>query len=151
MNLEEIRRHCLSLPHATEMVQWGADLVFKIGGKMFAVTPTEVAPVQLSFKCTPENFVELCERAGVIPAPYLARAQWVALETLGAIPDAELRNLLAESHKLVWEKLPKKVREELTQAKQRQSMEERSGAAGGQKSTRKASAKRGNKPKRRER
>lgn len=113
MNLEEVRRVCLALPHATEMVQWGADLVFKVGGKMFAVTPTEVAPVQLSFKCTPENFAELCERTGVIPAPYLARAQWVALETMSAISDGELRELLAESHRLVWEKLPKRVREEL--------------------------------------
>ena len=113
MNLEEVRRVCLALPHATEIVQWGADLVFKVGGKMFAVTPTEVAPVQLSFKCTPENFAELCERTGVIPAPYLARAQWVALETMSAISDGELRELLAESHRLVWERLPKRVREEL--------------------------------------
>ena len=138
----------MSLPHATEMVQWGADLVFKVGGKMFAVTPTEVAPVQLSFKCTPENFVDLCERPGVIPAPYLARARWVALETLGAIPDAELLELLAESHKLVWEKLPKKVRVELRQGGQKKSREKRS-AATGRKRSGKASAKRGNKPKRR--
>lgn len=116
MNLEEVRRVCLALPHATEIVQWGTDLVFKVGGKMFAVTPTEVAPVQLSFKCTPENFAELCERSGVIPAPYLARAQWVALETMSAISDGELRELLAESHRLVWEKLPKRMREELAGA-----------------------------------
>jgi predicted DNA-binding protein (MmcQ/YjbR family) len=98
------------------MVQWGADLVFKVDGKMFAVAPLEVAPVQLSFKCTPENFVELCERQGIIPAPYMARAQWVALETLSAVTESELRDLLAQSYQLVWERLPKKRRETLAGA-----------------------------------
>ena len=116
MDIDGIRKHCLGLPHATEQVQWGADLVFKVDGKMFAVAPTEVAPVQLSFKCTPENFAELCERPGIIPAPYMARAQWVALETLSAVPDAELRKLLAESYRLVWGRLPKKRREALAGA-----------------------------------
>lgn len=113
MDIDAIRKHCLSFPHTTEQVQWGADLVFKVDGKMFAVAPLEVAPVRLSFKCTPENFVELCERPGIIPAPYMARAQWVALETLGAVADDELRGLLAESYRLVWERLPKKRREAL--------------------------------------
>ena len=113
MDIENIRKHCLSLPHATEQVQWGYDLVFKVDGKMFAVAPTEVAPVRLSFKCSPENFAELCERPGIIPAPYMARAQWVALESPDAIRDDELRSLLAESYRMVWERLPKKRREAL--------------------------------------
>jgi predicted DNA-binding protein (MmcQ/YjbR family) len=113
MDIDAIRKHCLSLPHATENVQWGYDLCFKVDGKMFAVTPLEVAPVKLSFKCSPENFAELCERTGVIPAPYMARAQWVALQSLNAIPDGELLELLAESYRLVFERLPKKRREAL--------------------------------------
>ena len=113
MDIDGIRRHCLSLPHATENVQWGSDLCFKVDGKMFAVAPLEVAPVRLSFKCTAENFAELCERPNIIPAPYMALAQWVALESFSAIPDDELWELLAESYRLVWERLPKKRREEL--------------------------------------
>jgi predicted DNA-binding protein (MmcQ/YjbR family) len=113
MDIDAIREHCLKLPHATENVQWGADLCFKVDGKMFAVVPLEVAPVKLSFKCTPENFAELCERTGIIPAPYMARAQWVALQSLTAVGDEELRDLLAESYQLVWERLPKKRRREL--------------------------------------
>ena len=88
-------------------------MCFKIDGKLFAVAPLEVAPVRLSFKCTAENFAELCERTGIIPAPYMARAQWVALESLNSIPDRELRALLEESYRLVWERLPKKRREVL--------------------------------------
>jgi|SRR5271165_738312 len=116
MDIDAIRRHCLGFPHATENVQWGYDLCFKVDGKLFAVAPLEVAPVKLSFKCTPENFVELCERSGIIPAPYMARAQWVALESLSAIPNDELRELLAQSYGLVWERLPKKRREALASA-----------------------------------
>lgn len=113
MDIESIRRCCLALPHATENVQWGYDLCFKIDGKLFAVTPLEPAPVRLSFKASAENFIELCERPGIIPAPYMARAQWVALQQLNALPDSELRELLAESYRLVFERLPKKRQAEL--------------------------------------
>ena len=116
MDIDAIRRHCLGFTHATENVQWGADLCFKVDGKLFAVAPLEVAPVRLSFKCAPEKFVELCERSGIIPAPYMARAQWVALESLSAIPDDELRELLAQSYNLVWERLPTRRREALESA-----------------------------------
>ena len=117
MDVDGIRKHCLSFPHTMEKVQWEADLVFKVDGKMFAVAPLEVAPVRLSFKCTPENFLELCERPGIIPAPYMARAQWVALETLNAVSETELRDLLMQSYQLVWERLPKRRREALSGAK----------------------------------
>lgn len=116
MDIDAIRRHCLGFPHATENVQWGCDLCFKVDSKLFAVAPLEVAPVRLSFKCAPETFVELCERPGIIPAPYMARAQWVALESLSAVPDNELRELLAQSYKLVWERLPRKRREAVESA-----------------------------------
>jgi predicted DNA-binding protein (MmcQ/YjbR family) len=113
MDIDSIRRCCLALPHATENVQWGYDLCFKISGKLFAVTPLEPAPVRLSFKASAENFVELCERPGISPAPYMARAQWVALQELDALPDSELRELLAESYRLVFERLPRKRQAEL--------------------------------------
>jgi predicted DNA-binding protein (MmcQ/YjbR family) len=108
MDIETIRRCCLAFPHATENVQWGYDLCFKIDGKLFAVTPLEPAPVRLSFKASPENFAELCERPGIIPAPYMARAQWVALQQLNAVPDSELRELLRASYRMVFARLPRK-------------------------------------------
>src|SRR5258708_37602905 len=86
MNVDRLREICLSFPGATEQIQWGCDLLFKVGGKMFAVTPLEPAPVGLSFKTSPGNFAGLTERPGIIPAPYLARAQWVALQTRDALP-----------------------------------------------------------------
>lgn len=113
MDIEAIRKYCLQFPHTTETVQWGADLCFKVDGKLFVVAAIEMLPPRLSFKCTPEKFAELCERTGIIPAPYMARAQWVSLLGLTAVPDDELRELLTESYRLVWERLPKKRRSEL--------------------------------------
>jgi predicted DNA-binding protein (MmcQ/YjbR family) len=114
MNIDGLRQLCLSFPGATEQIQWGDDLLFKVGGKMFAVAPLEPAPVCLSFKASPENFVELTERAGIIPAPYLARSQWVALESRDALTLKELARLLGESYELIAAKLPKKTRESLS-------------------------------------
>jgi len=79
-----------------------------------AATPLEPAPVCLSFKASPESFAELTERPHIIPAPYLARAQWVALESRDAVPRNELAGLLRESYELVAAKLPKKIRESLS-------------------------------------
>ncbi len=111
MDVDWLRKLCLSFPGATEQIQWGYDLLFKVGGKMFAVTPLEPAPVCLSFKASPENFAELTERPNIIPAPYLARAQWVALQTRDALPAEELARLLRGSYDMVFAKLPRKTRE----------------------------------------
>jgi len=113
IDIDWLRKICLALPGATEQIQWGNDLLFKVGGKMFAVAPLEPAPVCLSFKCSEESFAELTERARIIPAPYLARAKWVALENSDAIARAELTELLHASYELVFAKLSKRVKEEL--------------------------------------
>lgn len=114
MDPEAIRKYCLSLPHVTERVQWGNDLLFCIGEKMFAVAGLDAKyPTKLSFKCTPEKFSELIEMEGIIPAPYVARYHWVALEDLDALPARELKDLLKNAYQLVHNKLPKKVRAQL--------------------------------------
>jgi|SRR5579863_4073370 len=114
MHIEDLRTHCLSFPGVTEHQIWGSDLTFKVGNKMFAHSVLEVAQVWLSFKASHEKFAELVERQDVIPAPYLARAKWVALESREAIPAEELRELLREAYDLVVAKLPKKIQASLT-------------------------------------
>src|SRR5215469_949396 len=101
IDVDWLRKTCLAFPGASEQVQWGYDLVFKVGGKMFAIAPLEPAPICLAFKCGDESFAELTERPNVIPAPYLARARWAALETDNAIPRRELLELLRTSYQLV--------------------------------------------------
>ena len=113
MDAEWLRKVCLAFPSTTEQMQWGCDLVFKVGGKMFAVAPLEPARVCLSFKCSDESFAELTERPQIIPAPYMARAKWVALESPEAISRAELAELLRDSYQMVFAKLPKRAQAEL--------------------------------------
>jgi len=117
IDVDWVRNLCLKFPHATEQVTWGADLTFRIMGKIFAVTVLEPAPVWLSFKCTAENFAELTERQGIIPAPYMARNMWVALQTRDALSRDELSVLLRESYDLVFAKLPRKIQLALLQPK----------------------------------
>jgi predicted DNA-binding protein (MmcQ/YjbR family) len=111
MNLQRIREVCLSFPGATEQIQWGKDLVFKIGGKMFLVACTEpVAPpkVAMSFKCDDETFAELVEKDGVTPAPYMAQHKWVALQQFDTLDMNQLQPLIARAFEIVSSKLPRK-------------------------------------------
>jgi predicted DNA-binding protein (MmcQ/YjbR family) len=117
MDIDWIRNLCLSFPQTTEKIQWGEVLVFKVGGKIHALTVLQPARTWLTFKVSPENFGELTERPGIIPAPYLARAKWVALETKDALPSDELALLLRESYDMVVAKLSKKIREALASGK----------------------------------
>jgi predicted DNA-binding protein (MmcQ/YjbR family) len=111
MTVQAIRAICNALPGVTEDIKWGSDLAFSIGGKMFCVVNTE-PPHQMSFKCTADDFAELVEREGVIPAPYLARAMWVQQTELAgdALDRREFERLLRTSYELVVEKLPKSKR-----------------------------------------
>jgi predicted DNA-binding protein (MmcQ/YjbR family) len=100
MNLDSIRALCLALPHATENVQWEDELCFKIGGKIFAMVGLSV-PQRLVFKCNPEIFAELTEREGIVPAPYVGRYKWVMLETMDALSNSELDDLIRRSYAMV--------------------------------------------------
>ena len=101
---------CRSFPGVTEDVKWGADLVFSVGGKMFAVFPMgEYEDQGFSFKVESPLFEALTQRKGIIPAPYLARASWIKVMPR-ALPRKELEALLRESWRLVALRLPKKQR-----------------------------------------
>ena len=113
MTLERFRQLCLAQPGATEQIQWRVDAVFKVGGKMFAVACTDFkdypdVPV-CSFKCDDETFAELCEREGIVPAPYMARSKWVALREWRALSDKEFAPLVSRGYALVRAGLPRKL------------------------------------------
>ncbi len=67
----------------------------------------------LSFAAGPERFAELVEREGVFPAPYLARAYWVAMERWNTLPVGELKELLRAARAIVYERLPAKTKDVL--------------------------------------
>jgi len=125
MDAERLRAFLLTLPHVVETMQWGANLVFwtgdkAIGGKMFALlnldepphpeSPAGHKPQPLfSYSAGPERYTELLELDGIIPAPYFARAHWVAVLRWDAFTSAEWQRELRAAHALTLAKLPKKV------------------------------------------
>jgi predicted DNA-binding protein (MmcQ/YjbR family) len=113
MNIEQLRKYCLSFPGATEDIKWGADLCFSVGAKMFCVTGADSSSSGMSFKCTPEKFEELIEREGIEPAAYVARYKWVHVSDLDAVTPAELKDLIKTSYQLVFDKLPPKVKKSI--------------------------------------
>lgn len=99
MNTEIIREFCLKFPRASEKLQWGDELCFKIGEKIFVMLGLDNP--RLCFKCSPESFAELIEREDVRPAPYVGRYKWVMLDRLDAVPWSELCGLIQQSYQMV--------------------------------------------------
>jgi predicted DNA-binding protein (MmcQ/YjbR family) len=121
MDVESARAYLLGLPHVVETMQWGDNLVFwvgdkALGGKMFALIDLGTGATSggaVSFAAGPERFAELVEIEGARPAPYLARAHWVAANDWRVWRDAEWCELLAGAHAIVHAKLPRRVVEAL--------------------------------------
>ena len=109
MDIEWLRKFCLSLPGTAEDIKWGNDLVFSVGDKMFCATSFE-EPFKCSFKVPDESFEELINREGFMPAPYLARAKWVLVSKESKLSRQEWAAFLKQSHRLIAAKLTKKQR-----------------------------------------
>jgi predicted DNA-binding protein (MmcQ/YjbR family) len=101
VNVDSIRRFCLSFPDAKENLQWGETLCFKVRGKHFAMLSLDAMPHTLILKARPEEFTELLEREGIVPAPYVGRYKWVMLEQLDVLPHPELEELIRRSYEMV--------------------------------------------------
>jgi predicted DNA-binding protein (MmcQ/YjbR family) len=101
MNFDRLRALCLSLPVATENLQWEEELCFKVRGKIFAMVSLSSVPQRLVFKSNPEEFQELLEHEGVLPAPYVGRYKWVMLESLDALPGRDIEACIRKSYAMV--------------------------------------------------
>lgn len=102
------------LPGVSTDIKWGADLCYLVRDKMFCVYCLEgEGKGSLSFKAGEDRFLELTDRPGFVPAPYLARAHWVKIDDTAIVPRQELESLLRNAYELIVAKLPKKVQREL--------------------------------------
>ena len=113
MNLNKAKQACRKLPGATEDIKWTDHLVFSIGGKMFAVADVDEKSTSIRFKVDDDRFLELTDRPGIIPAPYLARSKWIRVEDMRSLADAEAEQLLRRAYELVFSKLTKKLQREI--------------------------------------
>lgn len=116
MRLDRLKLFALSLPHATVVKQWGENLVFKIGGKMFLIVSLDGETMEgCAFKCTPADYARLTgEVDGIIPARYnMFKSHWVQLEDPDALTETQLKTQVRLAYDLIRAALPKKSRDGL--------------------------------------
>ncbi|PCJ94237.1 MAG: hypothetical protein COA52_05770 [Hyphomicrobiales bacterium] len=123
MTLDEFNDCCGGFTAATKVVQWGGSHVWKIGGKIFAISELgdggnkvgdgTTKPVAIAFKCSDMSYRLLPDIEGIIPAPYLARAKWVRVEADAEFSDEDRQAYMAQAHKIISTKLTKKLQKEL--------------------------------------
>tara|TARA_R110000868_G_scaffold163449_1_gene395670 strand:- start:750 stop:1103 length:354 start_codon:yes stop_codon:yes gene_type:complete len=116
MDIESFRNYCISKPFVTEEFPFDNNtLVFKVMGKMFALTNVE-AFASINLKCDPEMAVELREAySTVIPGYHMNKKHWNTVMMDGSISDELIKKWTDISFQLVVGKLPKKEREKLRQ------------------------------------
>ena len=106
MDLAQFREYCLRKPKATEGTPFGPDtLVFKVGGKIFAITSLDEVPTRANLKCDPDLALELRDRyAQVRPGYHMNKKHWNTIDIEEGIPDAEIREMIDHSYELVAKK-----------------------------------------------
>jgi predicted DNA-binding protein (MmcQ/YjbR family) len=99
----EVRRFCLAQPEALEEFPFGPETsVFKVGGKMFALSQLKRTPLKVSVKCEPELGEQLRGTYSEIePGYHLNKRHWLTITCGGSVPDELVRELIAGSHDLV--------------------------------------------------
>ncbi|PYL56556.1 MAG: MmcQ-like protein [Verrucomicrobia bacterium] len=109
MDLERFREYCLEQRGATEGTPFGKDvLVFKVGGKMFALAALDGVPATVNLKCDPDLALDLRDRyEQVRPGYHMNKKHWNTVELDSGIPEAELRTMIDHSYELVVKSLPK--------------------------------------------
>jgi predicted DNA-binding protein (MmcQ/YjbR family) len=114
MNIEQLREYCLAKKGATEEFPFDeTTLVFKVMGKMFALTDLE-EDFSINLKCDPEKAIELREKyPKVLPGYHMNKKHWNTIIIDGSVPDNLLYSWIDDSYQLMVEKLPKKVKDNL--------------------------------------
>lgn len=120
MNIEDLRGYCLSLPGASECFPFDeVTLVFKVGGKMFALTYLD-GELQVNLKCNPEMAVDLREQyADVLPGYHMSKKHWNTVIINGSIPDSTINQWVKNSFDLVFASLPKSQQQKIIAEQQK--------------------------------
>jgi predicted DNA-binding protein (MmcQ/YjbR family) len=110
LSTERLAKLCSGWPGVTRDIKWGDALVFSVGGKMFVVTSAERGQDgRLMFKVADERFLELTDQEGMAPAPYLARAHWIAVTDRRLFTTSALEKLIRGAYLEVRSRLSKKM------------------------------------------
>ena len=109
MDLAEFREYCLTKPGSSEETPFGPDVVvFKVGGKIFALAALDELPTTVNLKCDPDLALDLRDRyEQVRPGYHMNKKHWNTVELEAGIRDVELREMIDHSYELVIKGLPK--------------------------------------------
>ncbi len=115
MNVETFRDYCLSKKGVTESFPFDkTTLVFKVMGKMFALTGLDRIPFSVNLKCDPDRGVELREyHPEITPGYHMSKVHWNTVDFTGSLPATMLFELIDHSYDLVVSSLTKKLKQEL--------------------------------------
>jgi predicted DNA-binding protein (MmcQ/YjbR family) len=115
MHLPTLRTYCLAKPGTTEERPFGPDtLVFKVMGKMFALTGDELEPNSVNLKCDPDDALFFRNQFEGITAGYhMDKRHWITVDLKGSVPETLIFELIDDSYEMVVAKLPRKDREAL--------------------------------------
>jgi predicted DNA-binding protein (MmcQ/YjbR family) len=114
MDEKSLRKLSAGWPGIGAEIKWENDLIFMVAGKMFCgLAVTGAQKGKLAFKVEEHRFLELTDRPGIVPAPYMARAHWISLDDPAVLPLAERKALIRRAWELVAAKLTRKLRREL--------------------------------------
>ena len=115
MNPIELRDHCLSFTGAEETFPFGPETsVFKVAGKMFALSQLGADPLRVSLKCEPELAEALrAAHTSVLPGYHLNKRHWNTVIIDGSVPDDAICNMVEDSYDLIVSKLPRARRRSL--------------------------------------
>jgi len=115
MNVEAISQYCLSKKGAVEDFPFDEEtLVFKVGGKMFALIPLEKIPLQINLKCDPEKAIELREQyEDVMPGWHMSKKYWNTIILEGNVRWGELKDWIDHSYDEVFRGLKNRERDKL--------------------------------------
>jgi predicted DNA-binding protein (MmcQ/YjbR family) len=111
----ELRRCCLGQRGAVEDFPFGPETsVFKVGGKVFAISALDRTPLEVSVKCEPELALDLrASYTAIRPGYHLNKRHWNTLTLDQRLPDQLVRDLVEDSYDLVVSALPKRARTQL--------------------------------------
>lgn len=117
MNIEEFQMYCLSKKGVEETTPFGPDtLVYKVMGKMFAITGLDNPEFTVTLKCDPDRAIELREQyPEIVPGYHTDKKHWNTVSFEGSLEDAFLCELIDHSYDMVVNKFPKKLRLEWEQ------------------------------------
>lgn len=115
MDAGELQQHCLAFPGSAETFPFGAETsVFKVAGKMFALSHLGREPLEVSLKCDPTLAQQLRDAHGAVrPGYHLNKRHWNTVSIDGSIPDQLVEDMVEDSYDLVVSQLPRSRRRAL--------------------------------------